>query len=129
VLRDLPPGRRLFAVDLSNPERPRLTDTAEIAAFPEALSVSPDGRRVAVVSNTPEASFVQIVRYEGGRFAAVARFNLADLGVTGQAPGPRGGVTATNVHWHPSGRFLAVNVDTQNRVAFLRSATAAALMS
>src|SRR5262249_39476126 len=43
VLRDLPPGRRLFAVDLSNPERPRLTDTAEIAAFPEALSVSPDG--------------------------------------------------------------------------------------
>ncbi|WP_261330717.1 lactonase family protein [Rhizobium leguminosarum] len=27
-------------------------------------------------------------------------------------------MTANNVHWHPSGRFLAVNINTQNRVAF-----------
>lgn len=116
---DLPPGRRLFAVDLTNKTAPRLTDTLEIAAFPEALSVHPNGRRIAVVSNTPQASFVQIVDFANGRFGTAARFDLADLGVTGSAPGPRGGVTATNVHWHPSGRFLAVNVNTQNRVAFL----------
>jgi hypothetical protein len=27
-------------------------------------------------------------------------------------------VTATNVHWHPSGRFLAVNINSQDSVAF-----------
>ncbi|CCV16177.1 PD40 domain-containing protein [Mesorhizobium sp. STM 4661] len=118
TIKDLPPGRRLFAVDLSDAAAPRLADTAEIAAFPESLSVSPDGRRIAVVSNTSEASFVQIVGYRDGRFGPVARFNLAELGVTGSASTPRGGVTATNVHWHPGGRLLAVNVNTQNRVAF-----------
>ncbi|MBX4957307.1 hypothetical protein HJB56_22255 [Rhizobium lentis] len=114
---DLPPGRRLFAVDLSD-SAPRLSATIEIEAFPEALSISPDGESIAVVSNTPEASFVQIVAYRNGRFGHLARFDLADLGVTGPAPAPRGGVTATNVHWHPSGRFLAVNINTQSRVAF-----------
>ncbi|RXT24070.1 hypothetical protein B5P46_19345 [Rhizobium leguminosarum] len=117
-INDLPPGRQLFAVDLSDGAALRLSDTVEIEAFPEALSASPDGESVAVVSNTPEASFVQIVTYRDGRFGRLARFDIADLGVTGSASGLRGGVTATNIHWHPSGRFLAVNINTQNRVAF-----------
>lgn len=118
TVRDLPPGNGLFATDLSDKANPRLADTAEIAAFPEALAVSPDGRHVAVVSNTPEASFLQIAEYGDGQFGEAQRFDLADLGVTGTASGPRGGVTATNVQWHPSGRVLAVNVNTQSRVAF-----------
>ncbi len=118
TVRDLPPGRRLFAVDLSTRSAPRLAATAEIAEFPEGLSVNPAGDRIAVVANTAEASFVQIVPYANGRFGEVSRFKLAELGITGPDPGPRGGVTATNVDWHPSGRFIAVNINTQNRVAF-----------
>ncbi|SMF10367.1 6-phosphogluconolactonase, cycloisomerase 2 family [Xaviernesmea oryzae] len=118
TIRDLPPGRGLFAVDLSDKSAPRVAATVEIEAFPEALSISPDGMRIAVVSNTPEASFVQIVPYRDGSFGKVMRFDLADLGIAGTAPRPRGGVTATNVHWHPSGRFLAVNINSQNRIAF-----------
>ena len=118
MVRDLPPGNRLFAVDLTDKASPRLTDTAEIAAFPEGMAVSPDGQRVAVVSNTPEASIVQIVSYANGHFGRIANFDLANLGVTGQAEASRGGVTATNVQWHPSGRFIAVNINTQNRMAF-----------
>jgi hypothetical protein len=118
TIRDLQPGRRLLAIDLTDKAAPRLTDTAEVADFPEGLSVSPDATRLAVVSNTPEASFVQIVPYAEGRFGTVAHFDLINYGITGQASGARGGVTATNVHWHPSGRFIAVNINTQNRVAF-----------
>src|SRR3546814_9629142 len=29
-------------------------------------------------------------------------------------------VTATNVQWHPSGRYLAVNLNTLNQVAFFQ---------
>ncbi|WP_420963755.1 hypothetical protein [Brucella sp. IR073] len=118
TVRDLPPGNRLFAVDLSNKSQPRLVDTVEIAAFPEALGLDPTQPRVAVVSNTSDGSFVQIVRYHDGQFGNVVRFNLAGLGVSATSDGPRGGITATNVHWHPSGRYLAVNINTQNRVAF-----------
>ncbi|XYH99997.1 hypothetical protein ACMHYB_09650 [Sorangium sp. So ce1128] len=119
TIPELPPGRRLFAIDLSSKGAPRLADTAEIGPSPEALDVSPDGSRVAVVANTPEASLVQIVPYASGGFGQVASFRLGDLGIVGTGSGPRGGVTATNVQWHPSGRFLAVNLDTWNRVAFL----------
>lgn len=117
TVRDLPPGRRLAAIDLSDKARPRLAATREISAFPEALAVSPDGQRVATVSNTPDASVVEVVGYENGAFGALQRFDLREVGITGQASGSRGGVTATNVQWHPNGRILAVNLNTQNRVA------------
>ena len=118
TVEDLAPGDRLFAITLKNGKTPRLAATANIARSPEALAVSPDGKQVAVVSNTPEASLHPIVDYEEGRFGEVAGFDLANIGLKGAGSGPRGGVTATNVQWHPSGRFIAVNINTQNRVAF-----------
>lgn len=118
TVSDLPPGNRLFAVDISNPARPRLADTARVAQFPEALAVHPEGHLVAVVSNTPESSFVQLVPYARGSFGPVKRIELAGPGVRDDGAGPRGGVTASNVQWHPSGRFLAVNIHTQDQVAF-----------
>lgn len=123
--RDLPPGRRLFRIDLSDPAQPRITDTAEVAAFPESVRVSPDGRFVAVMSNTPQASLLQIVPVADGRFGAVATFDLADHQVPATADSARGGRTATAVEWHPSGRYLAVNMHTQNRVAFFEFSTTA----
>lgn len=117
---DLAPGRRLFAVATEG--EPRLLDTAWVEPHPEALDVSPDGRHVAVVSNTPEASYVQIVRFDGARFAAVSRFRVDTLGVEGRPGTPRHGITATNVQWHPSGRALAVNLNTLDRVLFVRVA-------
>lgn len=118
TIADLPPGNKLFAADLADPTKPRLADVVEIAEFPEGLAASPDGGMVAVVSNTAQASFVQLVAYRDGRFDDPVRIDLADVGVRGSADAPRGGVTATNVQWHPSGRFLAVNINTQDRVAF-----------
>ncbi len=120
AVKDLVAGNRLFAVDLSEPSEPKMTATAQIADVPESVAISADGRHLAVVSNTPEASYLQIVAFSDGRFGDVKRFDLAELGVRGTAFGPRGGVTATNVQWHPGGDALAVNINTQNGVAFFR---------
>lgn len=120
TVKELAPGDRLFAIDISGTPSPQIISTATIAAFPESLAVSPDGTRLAVVSNTPDAAYLQIVSFRAGTFGEVRRFNLAALGVRGTASGPRGGVTATNVHWHPSGKLVAVNVDTQDSVAFFK---------
>lgn len=111
----LPAGTRLFAVDLTDGG---IAHTATIAPAPEALAVHPGGRSVAVVSNTPESSMLQLVPWTPGGFGAPVSHDLADLGITGSAAGPRGEVLATNVQWHPSGRLLAVNITSQDRVAF-----------
>lgn len=118
TVKDLPPGNRLFAIDLSEAANPKLAAIAEVGVNPEALAVSPDGRRVAVVSNTASQSLLQIVVFKDGKFGKVASFDLAEHGIQGQTSGSRGGLTATNVQWHPSGRFVAVNINTQNRIAF-----------
>lgn len=118
TVQDLPPGHRLFAIDLDAPERPRLAATAEIATFPESVAVHPQGEWIAVVSNTPAASVVQLVRYGESGFDQVFAFDLAQLVGGSNSAGPRSGLTATNVQWHPSGRLLAVNLNTQNQVAF-----------
>lgn len=115
----LPAGHRLFAVDVSDFGSPVLTDTATIASSPEALAVSPDGRHVAVVSNAVGAAVLALVPWRGTGFGDPLQFDLAELGITGDADGPRGGVLATNVQWHPTGRALAINVATRNRVAFM----------
>ncbi|MGW5386480.1 lactonase family protein [Nocardia sp. NPDC003963] len=112
------PGNRLFALALPDAGAPTTVDTVTVAPAPEALAVHPEGTYIAVVSNTPEAGLLQLVPWDGSRFGEPVRYDLATLGVTGDKNGPRGGVLATNVQWHPSGRALAVNITTQNRVAF-----------
>jgi hypothetical protein len=115
---DLEPGNRLFAVDVGDRSAPSLAGEVRIAQSPEALAVSPDGSTVAVVSNTPDASVLTLIPWHPTGFGQPRMFDLAALGITGSQPAPRGGVLATNVQWHPGGRVLAVNIDSQNRVAF-----------
>ncbi|WP_459615829.1 lactonase family protein [Bordetella sp. 2513F-2] len=116
----LPPGDALHAIDLSDPSAPTLAGTLALARFPESVALSPDDRRLAVVSNTPEAAYLQIIDASARTPRLLARVDLSMLGIAGQADTPRRGVTATNVQWHPSGRYLAVNLNTQNRVAFFQ---------
>lgn len=116
--QQLPLGNRLFAIDVSDPVAATMDDTAIIASAPEALAVSPDGTRIAVVSNTAVAAVLQLVPWSTAGFGEPTFYDLAALGITGNSDGPRGGVLATNVQWHPSGRAVAVNIATQNRVAF-----------
>lgn len=118
VISDLPAGTRLFAIDLSDKSKPCVAATVDVAALPESLAVNPDGSLIAVVSNTADAALVQIAPYDAGEFGKVESFDLARLGIVGSDDRPRGGVTATAVSWHPSGRFIAVNINTQDRVAF-----------
>lgn len=123
--QQLAPGDRLFAVTIPDNGAPTTADTATIAPSPEALAVHPQGTHIAVVSNTPEAALLQLVPWTAAGFGEPVRYDLATLGITGTATGPRGGVLATNVQWHPSGQAVAVNITSQNRVAFFSVDTTA----
>lgn len=104
---DLAPGTSLTAVDVSDLAAPQVITRATVAARPEAVSVSPDGSRVAVVANPPGGAVVQILDWSGAAFGAPMQTDLR-----------LGGGVATNVHWRPDGEVLAVNIDSHDQVAF-----------
>lgn len=109
----LTPGTRLFAVDVAELSTPSQRAVTTIAPAPEALAVRPDGAEVAVVSNTPEASVLELIPWRAGSFGEPRRFDLDALGVPGTS-------LATNVQWHPAGDVLAINITDRNLVAFFR---------
>lgn len=110
---ELAPGRKLFAISLPTGAPAKLADTIELGDFPEALDISPDGRTVAVVSNSAGRSHLSLVNFSDSRFDTRQRFEL-DAFIGGG-----GDIYASNIAWHPSGRFLAVNLNTRNQVLFL----------
>lgn len=112
---ELAPGRRLFAVALPGGAPAKLADTIELDDLPEALDVSPDGRIVAVVSNNGGKSLLYLVPFSGKRFGAAQEFVLRALLDSGES----GDIHASNVAWHPSGRFLAINLNTSDRILFV----------
>ncbi len=120
--QDLPPGQTLTIVSLADHMTPRITATVPLAAFPESVRISPDGRFVAVPSNTADEAILQIIPVADGNAGQVTTLRLSDLGIRGEGDGPRGGVTATFIDWHPSGQAIAVNLNTMDEVAFFRVA-------
>ncbi|WP_126976180.1 lactonase family protein [Frigidibacter oleivorans] len=112
---DLSPGRRVFAVDLEDPAAPRLAFETEVMDFPEALAVSPDGRSIAVVGGSGDDARIDILPFGPDGFGTALRAELNTLGVDGAlAP-----LAVTNVHWHPDGNRIAVNLNRQDSVALL----------
>ena len=116
--RDLAPGRRVSAIDLSDPAKPRVVSTANAGPQLESVRVSPDGRLLLLTANSPDQALVQVIPLSGGQLGAVQSFALADLGIARTEGKPRGGIDATYAEWHPSGQQIAVNLNTRNEVAF-----------
>lgn len=117
--RDLAPGRRVTAIDVADPSRPSVAGTVDAGPMMESVRVSPDGRHLAIAANDTEDAMVQIVPTRGGRLAAPQSFRLADLGIARRPGMPRGGIDVTMVDWHPSGRYLSLNLNTRNQVLFV----------
>ncbi|MGK6308203.1 lactonase family protein [Variovorax sp. DT-64] len=118
-VRDLPPGRRISAIDIRNPAKPRIAGTAEAGPMLESVRVSPDGRFLALTANSADDAMVQILPTNGGRLGAPQSFKLSELGIARREGAPRGSIDATFADWHPSGRFLSVNLNTRNQILFL----------
>lgn len=114
-INELAPGRRLFAIALPPGSPAQLVASIELGDYPEALDISPDGRTVAAVSNSDGKSRLHLVPFAGDHFGVPQRFDLGTL-LEDEAGE---GIYASNIAWHPSGRFLAVNLNTRNRVLFL----------
>lgn len=112
---DLPPGRWLTMVDLTNPQQPRICDRLQIAQFPEAIDVHPSGKWLAITTDSGESEVLQFIPVNDSTLGKPISISLENLGISAT----EGELNASYVEWHPNGRYLALNLYRQNRIVFL----------
>jgi len=83
------------------------------------VSVSPDGRTLAVSTATPGAE-VLFIPVRRGRVGASVRTSLSALGIAPDPSRPGGGMSVSQVEWRPSGRAVALNLFMRDQVQFAR---------
>lgn len=115
--KQLPPGRKLVAVDLSDPQNPTISDTIEIGPNPETVDVNPSGDLLAITTQT-QGKEVTLVPVRNGKFGEPRALSLRGLGVKPNPNYFQNGMYASYIEWHPSGRYLAINLDYRDEVAF-----------
>ncbi|MEO1762463.1 MAG: hypothetical protein AAFR83_10905, partial [Cyanobacteria bacterium J06629_18] len=95
---EMPEGRKLTVVDISNPTKPQMIESVNVGSNPEHISISPDGRFLAVNIKDKERELLIIQLQADGKLGKRFYFSIPSTNQT--------------VAWHPSGNFLAIN---QNR--------------
>jgi hypothetical protein len=111
VFTDLPGEAVVSTVDISDPRRPEVVQQTVVGSHAHTLSLSPDGRFLAV--NTDEADrniVIRAVMPNGNVGAEVAAISADPNGEPVRRVG--------RVEWHPSGRFLAHGVPFRDEIVF-----------
>ena len=105
----MPSGRYLTVVDISERLRPKLMESVDIGRNPEHISISPNGEFLAVNLNEPGKELLIVALQPNGRLGKRAYF-----------PMPLDGTREDNhtAIWHPSGQYLAIAQDRNRRVGF-----------
>jgi DNA-binding beta-propeller fold protein YncE len=113
----LPPGQQLVAIALSNSRRPVVVSKVAIAPRPETVDVHPNGMLLAISTQTSGKEII-LIPVQKGAFGQPIKFSLRELGIQPDSERFQAGMYVSQVQWHPSGRYLAVNLDYRDQVAF-----------
>jgi DNA-binding beta-propeller fold protein YncE len=107
----MPDGARVTVIDIANPLQPKVIESTNVGRNPEHVSISPDGKFLAVNLEDPGRELLIIELKADGR-----------LGQQSYFPMPIDGSRQDNraVIWHPSGHYLAMTQDSNRRVGFYK---------
>jgi len=96
----MPEGRKLTVVDISNPTKPQMIESVDVGRNPEHISISPDGRFLAVNICDKERELLVIQLQADGKLGKRFYFPISGIDID---------TDNQTVVWHPSGNFLAIN--------------------
>jgi DNA-binding beta-propeller fold protein YncE len=111
----MPAGSQLSVIDIAERSQPRLIESVTVGRNPEHISISPNGRFLAVNLNEPGKELLIVELQADGR-----------LGKRTYIPMQLDGTREDNqtAIWHPSGQYLAITQDQNRRVGFYQVQTA-----
>lgn len=107
----MPAGADVTVVDIANRSQPRIVESVNVGRNPEHLSISPDGRFLAVNLNEPGRELLIVELQEDGRLGQRSYFPME---MDSAREDNRAAI------WHPSGQYLAMTQDRNTRVGFYR---------
>ncbi|WP_404790711.1 beta-propeller fold lactonase family protein [Altericista sp. CCNU0014] len=113
----LPPGNQLVAIDLSNPSRPTVRSRTTIASKPETVRVQPNGNVLAISTQTPGKEII-LIPIQNNQLGQPVELSLRQLGIQPDSEKFQNGLSVSQIQWHPSGRYLAVNLNYRDEIAF-----------
>lgn len=110
----MPEGTTITVVDIANLSNPQILETVNVGRNPEHLSISPDGRFLAVNLNELGKELLIVQLQDDGRLGQRTYFPM-------QLDGSR--ADNQTAIWHPSGQYLAIVQDQNRRVGFYQVQT------
>ncbi len=111
----MPEGSQLTVVDISDRLQPKLVESVNVGRNPEHISISPNGKFLAVNLNEPGKELLIVELQADGRLGKRSYFPM-------QFDGTR--EDNQTAIWHPSGQYLAIVQDQNRRVGFYQVQTA-----
>ena len=109
TIDDMPEGKYLTVVDLANPAQPKIIESVAVGRNPEHISISPDGKLLAVNLEDEDKELLIVKLQPDGK-----------LGKRFYFPMPNDGTRVDNrtAIWHPSGKYLAMTQDLNSKIGF-----------
>jgi hypothetical protein len=105
----MPDAAQVTVVDIANPFQPKVIESVQVGRNPEHLSISPDGKFLAVNLEDPQRELLIIELQADGRLGQRSYFPMP---IDGSRQDNRAAI------WHPSGNYLAMTQDRNRRVGF-----------
>jgi hypothetical protein len=107
----MPEGAKVTVIDIANPLQPKMLESIPVGRNPEHLSISPDGKFLAVNLEDSGRELLIIELQADGRLGRRSYFPM-------QMDGSRQDNRAAI--WHPSGNYLAMTQDRNRQIGFYR---------
>ena len=114
TIDDMPEGKYLTVVDLTNSAQPKIIESVAVGRNPEHISISPDGQLLTVNLEDAGRELLIIKLQPDGRLEKRSYFPMSTNGTR---------TDNRTAIWHPSGKYLAMTQDENSRVGFYRVIT------
>ena len=115
TIEDMPEGKYLTVVDLTNSQQPKVIESVSVGRNPEHISISPDGKLLAVNLEDKDKELLIVKLQPDGKLGERFYFPMSSEG--------RRTDNRTAI-WHPSGKYLAMTQDINRRMGLYRVITA-----
>ena len=115
TIDDMPEGKYLTVIDLSNTAQPKIIESVAVGRNPEHISISFDGQLLMVNLEDSGKELLIIELQPDGRLGKRFYFPMSTNGTR---------MDNRTAIWHPSGKYIAMTQNENSRIGFYRVATA-----